>query len=69
MGKKFCGGVEDIMLNVLNREEAVELIREKTAGLAAVSEKVNIRDASGRVLSCDIVSDENVPFSSILIRT
>ncbi len=49
------------MLNVLNREEAVELIREKTAGLSAESEKVNIRDACGRVLTCDIVSDENVP--------
>ncbi len=49
------------MLNVLNREEAVELIREKTAGLSAESEKVNIRDACGRVLACDIVSGENVP--------
>ncbi len=49
------------MLNVLNREEAVELIKEKTAHLAAESEKVNTRDACGRVLACDIVSDENVP--------
>ena len=49
------------MLNVLNREEAVELIKENTAGLAAESEKVNIRDACGRVLACDVVSGENVP--------
>ncbi|MBR5112474.1 MAG: molybdopterin molybdotransferase MoeA [Clostridia bacterium] len=49
------------MLNVLNREEAVELIKEKTARLSAESEKVNIRDACGRVLACDIVSGENVP--------
>ena len=49
------------MLNVFNREEAVELIKEKTARLSAESEKVNIRDACGRVLACDVVSGENVP--------
>ena len=49
------------MLNVLNREDAVELIKEKTARLSAETEKVNIHDACGRVLACDIVSPENVP--------
>ena len=49
------------MLNVLNREDAVELIIEKTVQLSVESEKVNIHNACGRVLACDIVSPENVP--------
>lgn len=49
------------MLNVLNREDAVELIKEKTVQLSVESEKVNIHNACGRVLACDIVSPENVP--------
>lgn len=49
------------MLNVLNREDAVALVREKTASLSPGTEKVNIRDAGGRILACDIVSSENVP--------
>ncbi len=49
------------MLNVLNRKKAVELIKEKTATLSVESEKVNICDACGRALACDIVSPENVP--------
>ncbi len=61
VGKKFCGGVEDMMLNVLNREDAVALIKEKTAHLRPGTEKVNIRDACGRILACDIVSSEDVP--------
>ena len=49
------------MLNVLNREEAVALIREKTVHLTPGIEKVDIRNACGRVLACDIVSPEDVP--------
>ncbi|MBR4766504.1 MAG: molybdopterin molybdenumtransferase MoeA, partial [Clostridia bacterium] len=49
------------MLNVLNREDAVALIKEKTASLTPETEKVNIRDACGRITACDIVSPENVP--------
>lgn len=49
------------MLNVLTREDAVELIKEKTVQLSVESEKVNIHNACGRVLACDIVSSENVP--------
>ncbi len=49
------------MLNVLSREEAVSLIKEKTAQLKYKTEKLNIRDCVGRVLAEDIVSVENVP--------
>ena len=49
------------MLNVLSREEAVALIKDKTAHLKTETEKVNIREACGRVLACDVVSGENVP--------
>lgn len=49
------------MLNVLTREEATALIKEKTAGILPATEKVNIIDALGRTLSKDIVSSENIP--------
>ena len=49
------------MLNVLIREDAVALIKEKTAHLKAETEKVNITEALGRILACDIISGENVP--------
>ncbi len=49
------------MLNVLNREEAVSLIKEKTAFLIPAAEKADIREACGRVISENIVSPENVP--------
>ena len=49
------------MLNVLTREEAVSLIREKTADRIPKTEKVNISEALGRTLSQDIISPENVP--------
>ncbi len=49
------------MLNVLSREEAVALIKEKTAHLTPETETVNISDAARRVLACDTVSAENIP--------
>ncbi|MBR6702565.1 MAG: molybdopterin molybdenumtransferase MoeA, partial [Clostridia bacterium] len=49
------------MLNVLSREEAVALIKKKTAHLTPETETVNIRDAVGRILACDTVSAENIP--------
>ena len=49
------------MLNVLSREEAVALIKEKTAHLTPETETVNISDAARRILACDTVSAENIP--------
>ncbi len=49
------------MLNVLSREEAVSLIKEKTADIVPATEKVNISDALGRTLAQDIVAAENIP--------
>ncbi len=49
------------MLNVLSREEAVALIKKKTAHLTPETETVNISDAARRVLACDTVSAENIP--------
>ena len=48
------------MLNVVTKDEAAALIREKCIKEQAV-EKVNIHDALCRVLAEDIVSDENIP--------
>ena len=49
------------MLNVLIREDAVSLIKEKTARLIPETERVNIREAGGRIVSEKIFSPENVP--------
>ena len=49
------------MLNVMTREEAVALIKEKTKQLIPSTEKVNISQALGRTLAQDIVSQENIP--------
>ena len=49
------------MLNVLSREEAVSLIKEKTADIVPATEKVNISDALGRTPAQDIVAAENIP--------
>lgn len=49
------------MLNVLTREEAAALIKEKTAHIIPETEKVNISFALGRILAQDIVSAENIP--------
>ena len=43
------------MLNVLIREDAVSLIKEKTAWLIPETERVNIREAGGRIISEKIV--------------
>ena len=49
------------MLNVMKREDAVALIKEKTAHAVPAIEKVNISDALGRTLAKDVVSAENIP--------
>lgn len=49
------------MLNVLTREEAVQIIRDKTAHIVPNTEKVKIDCALGRILSADIISTENIP--------
>lgn len=49
------------MLNVLTREEAVKIIRDKTAHIVPNTEKVKIDCAIGRILSADIISTENIP--------
>lgn len=49
------------MLNVLTREEAVQIIRDKTAHTVPNMEKVKIDCALGRILSADIISTENIP--------
>ena len=61
MGKIFYIRVENLMLNVLTREEAVALIKEKTSHLHPETENVNILSSRGRVLACEIVSHEDVP--------
>ncbi|MCR5207995.1 MAG: molybdopterin molybdenumtransferase MoeA [Eubacterium sp.] len=49
------------MLNVLTREKAVSLIKEKTAQITPETEKVNIASALGRTLAQDVISAENIP--------
>ena len=49
------------MLNVLTREEAVQIIRNKIAHIVPNTEKVKIDCALGRILSADIISTENIP--------
>ena len=49
------------MLNVLTREEAAALIKEKTAHIIPETEKVNISSALGRTLAQDIISAESIP--------
>ena len=49
------------MLNVLTREEAVRIIKDKTAHIIPDTEKVKIDCALGRTLSADIISNENIP--------
>lgn len=61
VGEKFYCRVDDLMLNVLTREEAVRIIRDKTAHIVPNTEKVKIDCALGRILSADIISNENIP--------
>ena len=49
------------MLNVYEREEAVKLIKEKTALMYPGTEKINLLCSSGRIIAQDIVSGENIP--------
>ena len=49
------------MLNVVTKDEAVEIVKNKLSRIAPESEKVNIDSALFRVLSEDIVSSEDVP--------
>ena len=49
------------MLNVLTREEAAALVREKTSSLTPETEYAGIASAAGRILARDIISEENVP--------
>ena len=49
------------MLNVVSKDEAVGIVKNKTNRAVPESEKVNIENALGRTLFGDIVSPENVP--------
>ena len=49
------------MLNVVSKDEAVEIVKSKTNRAVPENEKVNIENALGRTLCEDIVSPENVP--------
>jgi len=49
------------MLNVVSKDEAVGIVKNKTNRAVPESEKVNIENALGRTLCEDIVSPENVP--------
>lgn len=49
------------MLNVVTGSEAVEIIRNTVQKLTAASEKVNIKDSSGHVISEDVTAAESIP--------
>ena len=49
------------MLNVVTKSEAAEIIRKCAGSLTAVTEKVNINDSLGLVVSQDIIAGENIP--------
>lgn len=49
------------MLNVVNKDEAVEIVKNKVSHIVPVTEKVNISSALFRVLGEDIVSAEDIP--------
>lgn len=50
-----------MMLSVLNKDDAVRLVIEKTKHLTPATEKVDISVSLGRTLAKDIVSGENIP--------
>ncbi len=56
----YCG-VENLMLNVVTKDEAVKAVKAHAAGLAAKTEPVAVFDALGRTLAEDVVSTENIP--------
>ncbi len=49
------------MLNVVNKDEAVRIVRDHAAGLTAKTETVSVFDALNRTLAKDVVSAENIP--------
>ena len=50
-----------MMLNVVSLEQAFRITQTEFSAYETVSEKINISDCLGRVLSEDIVSTENIP--------
>ena len=49
------------MLSVVNKDEAVRIVKEKTENICPAIEVVALTDALGRILAKDIVSEENIP--------
>ena len=56
----YCG-VEDLMLNVVTKDEAVKIVKDHTAAFAEKTESAAVFDALGRTLAGDVVSAENIP--------
>lgn len=50
-----------MMLNVLTKDDAVRIVKEKCENLSPATEKVDISASHGRTLAKDIVSSENIP--------
>ena len=61
MGGTFYCGVEDLMLNVVTKDEAVRIVKDHAAAFAAQTESVGVFDALGRTLAENVVSAENIP--------
>ena len=59
-GTLYCG-VENLMLNVVTKDEAVKIVKEFAAGLAVKTEQIPLLAASGRTLAENVVSAENIP--------
>lgn len=49
------------MLNVVSLEEAIRITEKEFSFFKIESEKLDVSEALGRVLSADIISDENIP--------
>ncbi|MBQ6267503.1 MAG: molybdopterin molybdotransferase MoeA [Clostridia bacterium] len=49
------------MLQVVTKEAAIAIIREKTAHLTAQTQRVPLADAAGRILAADLIADEDIP--------
>lgn len=49
------------MLQVVTKEAAVSIIREKTAQLAPQTESVPLSGAAGRILASDLIAGEEIP--------
>ena len=50
-----------MMLNVVSFEKAIETVQNEFSFYEVESEKLNISECLGRVLSKDVISDENIP--------